>query len=56
VVACLDHDGDLATLADAGRLYDGSDDERKLSHLDDLAARLRAAGLDRSGWRPDAGR
>lgn len=49
-VACLDHGGDLADLADAiaesGRPYGGSDAERKLSHLDDLAARLRAAGLD----------
>lgn len=48
VVACLDHDGDLAALADAiherGPLG-GSDAERKLSHLDDLAARLRAEAL-----------
>lgn len=50
VVACLDHDGDLAALAEglvAGeRFSDPSDTERKLSHLEDLAARLRAAGLE----------
>lgn len=49
VLACLDHDGDLAALAEAiadeRRLLGGSDTERKLSHLDALVARLRAAGL-----------
>jgi hypothetical protein len=50
VVACLDHDGDLAALAEriaAGERFSGrSDSERKLSHLEDSQARLRAAGLD----------
>lgn len=49
-MACLDHDGDLATLAEGvaagGRFSGRSDGERKLSHLDDLAARLQAAGLE----------
>ncbi len=50
LVACLDHDGHLPALADAiadaHRCYGGSDAERKLSHLDDLCARLEMTGLD----------
>ena len=53
LVACLDQEGDLAVLADTiaegARLYGGSDAERKLSHLADLAARLRDTGLDARG-------
>lgn len=48
LVARLDHSGDLAALADAVAARDrwgGSGSERKLSHLDDLTARLAAAGL-----------
>jgi hypothetical protein len=48
LVACLEHDGQLPALADAiadAHHYGGSDAERKLSHLDDLCARLETAGL-----------
>jgi hypothetical protein len=49
LVAELDYGSDLAALADAiaarEPLYDGSASEAKLSHLDELAARLRDAGL-----------
>ena len=49
VVGCLDHDGDLAALGEAitdeHRRIGASDTERKLSHLDDLVFRLRAASL-----------
>lgn len=50
LVALLDHDGDLVALAEAiegeARFCGHSDTEAKLSHLDDLAQRLAAAGLD----------
>jgi hypothetical protein len=52
LVACLEHAGHLPALADAiadaHRCYGGSDAERKLSHLDDLCARLEAGALDAS--------
>ena len=50
LVAHLDHEGHLVALADAieaeHRPWGGEDAEAKLSHLDDLAGRLAAAGLD----------
>jgi len=59
LVARLDHDGDLVALADAigdeHRFYGHSDTEAKLSHLDDLADRLAAAGLDAGALAARAG-
>lgn len=59
LVAHLDHDGDLVALADAigdeHRFYGHSDTEAKLSHLDDLADRLAAAGLDAGALAARAG-
>ncbi|MGI8803930.1 MAG: hypothetical protein ACR2KV_17505 [Solirubrobacteraceae bacterium] len=59
LVAGLDCDGDLnalaAAIANQGRLLDGSDTERKLSHLDDLSARLRAARLESESLASRAG-
>jgi hypothetical protein len=53
LVAVADHDGDLAGLEQAlddhpaGHL--GEDAQAKLAHLDDLTARLAAAGIDAAG-------
>jgi len=54
LVAAVDHEGDLAgleaTLDDGGASgYLGEGAQAKLAHLDDLVARLAAAGLDPSG-------